>query len=292
VLSIVVGLAAGAVFVRQQRRLADPLIDLRFFRVSEFDAALAANTVGFFVNFGIAVLIAQYLQLVVGLSPFEAGLWTLPYAAAFIVGALATAPLVRRLRPAFVVAGGLALAAVGFVVLARVDADSALATVVIGAIVFALGLAPVYTVAADLMVGAAPPERAGAAAGISETSSEFGGALGIAVRGAIGTAVYRGRLDDALPAGVPPEAAEAARDTLGAAVAAGDELAGEASLALVDAAREAFTDALRVAATLSATVAVGAAILAGMLLRSVPMGSELEDERSIEPRALAAGRPC
>jgi MFS transporter, DHA2 family, multidrug resistance protein len=147
-------------------------------------------------------------------------------------------------------------------------------------------------VAADLMVGAAPPGRAGAAAGISETSSEFGGALGIAVRGAIGTAVYRGRLDDALPAGVPPEAAEAARDTLGAAVAAGDELAGEASLALVDAAREAFTDALRVAATLSATVAVGAAILAGMLLRSVPMGSELEDERSIEPRALAAGRPC
>jgi MFS transporter, DHA2 family, multidrug resistance protein len=292
VLSIVVGLAGGVVFVRQQRRLADPLIDLRLFRVSGFNAALVANTVGFFVNFGIAVFIAQYLQLVVGLSPFEAGLWTLPYAAAFIVGALATAPLVRRLRPALVVAGGLALAAAGFVVLSRVDADSALATVVTGSVVFALGLAPVYTVAADLMVGAAPPERAGAAAGISETSSEFGGALGIAVLGAIGTAVYRGRLDDAVPAGVPPEAAEAARDTLGAAVAAGDELAGEASLELVDGAREAFTEALQVAATLSAAVAIGAAILAGTLLRRVPIDPELEDERTIEPRALATGRPC
>jgi MFS transporter, DHA2 family, multidrug resistance protein len=292
VLSMAVGLAGGAFFVRQQRRLADPLIDLGLFRVPGFSAALTANTIGFFVNFGIAVFIAQYLQLVVGLSPFEAGLWTLPYAAAFIVGALFTAPLVRRVRPAFVVVGGLALAGVGFVVLTRVDADSALATVVIGTIVFAVGLAPVYTVAADLMVGAAPPERAGAAAGISETSSEFGGALGIAVLGAVGTAVYRGQLDDTLPAGVPPEGAEAARDTLGAAVAAGDELAGEASLELVDAAREAFTEALQVAATLSAAVAIGAAILAGTLLRRVPMGSELEDERSIEPRALAAGRQC
>jgi DHA2 family multidrug resistance protein-like MFS transporter len=292
VLSIVVGLAGGAVFVRQQQRLADPLIDLRLFRVPGFNAALAANTVGFFVNFGIAVFIAQYLQLVVGLSPFEAGLWTLPYAAAFIVGALVTAPLVRRIRQAFVVAGGLALAGAGFAVLSRADADSALATVVTGSVVFALGLAPVYTVAADLMVGAAPPERAGAAAGISETSSEFGGALGIAVLGAIGTAVYRGQLDDAVPAGVPPETAEAARDTLGAAVAAGDELAGEASLELVDAAREAFTEALQVAATLSAAVAIGAAIFAGTLLRRTPSGSELEDERSIEPRALATGRPC
>jgi DHA2 family multidrug resistance protein-like MFS transporter len=291
VLAIVVGLAGGAVFVRQQQRLSDPLIDLRLFRVSGFNAALTANTVGFFVNFGIAVFIAQYLQLVVGLSPFEAGLWTLPYAAAFIVGALVTAPLVRRIRQAFVVAGGLTLAAAGFVVLSRTDADS-LAVVVTGSVVFALGLAPVYTVAADVMVGAAPPERAGAAAGISETSSEFGGALGIAVLGAIGTAVYRGQLDDAVPAGVPPETAEAARDTLGAAVAAGDELAGEASLELVDAAREAFTEALQVAATLSAAVAIGAAIFAGTLLRRMPSGSELEDERSIEPRALATGRPC
>ena len=197
-----------------------------------------------------------------GLSPFEAGLWTVPYAGAFIVGALLTPLFVRRIRPGFVIAGGLALAGAGFALLAQVDGESALATVVTGSVVFALGLAPVYTLAADLMVGAAPPERAGAAAGISETSSEFGGALGIAVLGAVGTAVYRGQIDDAVPAGVPPEAAEAARDTLGAAVAAGDELPDPLAAELVDAAREAFTQALQVAATLSAAVAIGAAILA------------------------------
>jgi MFS transporter, DHA2 family, multidrug resistance protein len=141
---------------------------------------------------------------VIGLSPFEAGLWTVPHAAAFIVGALLTPLFVRWIRPGFVIAGGLAVAGAGFVVLARVDGDSALAPVVTGSVVFALGLAPVYTLAADLMVGAAPPERAGGAAGISETSSGFGGALGIAALGAAGTAVYRGQIDDAVPAGVHP----------------------------------------------------------------------------------------
>ena len=293
-LSIVAGLAVGVAFVRRQQVLADPLIDLRLFRMPAFNAALAANTFGFFVNFGIAVFLAQYLQLVHGLSPFEAGLWTVPYAAAFVVGALLTPMFVRRIRPGFVIAGGLALAGAGFALLAQVDAESALATLVTGSVVFALGLAPVYTLAADLMVGAAPPERAGGAAGISETSSEFGGALGIAVLGAVGTAVYRGQIEDAVPAGVPPEAADAARDTLDAAAAAGEELPVPVATELVDAAREAFTQALQLAATLSAAVAIGAAALAAAQLRRVRMHSELEQERGLESeRALASGcRPC
>jgi MFS transporter, DHA2 family, multidrug resistance protein len=216
-----------------------------------------------------------------------------PYAGAFIIGALLTPLLVRRITPALAIAGGLALAGVGFMLLTRVDGESALATLVTGSVVFAVGLAPVYTLAADMMVGAAPPERAGAAAGISETSSEFGGALGIAALGAVGTAVYRGEIDGAIPAGVPPEAAQAAHDTLGAAVAAGAALPARLAPELVDAAREAFTQALQVAATLSAAIAIGAAILAVALLRRVRLGSELDEERGLEPdRALAGGRPC
>jgi MFS transporter, DHA2 family, multidrug resistance protein len=293
VLSIVAGLAIGAAFVRRQQRLADPLIDLHLFRVPAFNGALAANTLGFFVNFGIAVFIAQYLQLVIGLSPFEAGLWTVPYACSFLVGAMLTPLLVRRIKPAFAMAGGLVVTAIGFGLLTQVDGDSALATLVSGSVVFAIGLAPLYTLAADLMVGAAPPERAGAAAGISETSSEFGGALGIATLGALGTAVYRGQIDGELPAGAPPEATEAARDTLGAAVAAGDELPGEFAPQLVDAAQEAFTYAFQVAAALNAAVAIAAAILAVTLVRRVRMRPELEEERGLEPAAaVAGGRPC
>jgi DHA2 family multidrug resistance protein-like MFS transporter len=170
-LSILAGLAVGVVFVRRQRRLADPLLDLRLFRSPAFSAALAANTLDFFVAFAAFLFIAQYLQLVVGLSPLRAGLWMLPSSAGFIVGSLLTPLLVRRARPAYVMAAGMAVAAVGF-----------------GSVVFSLGSAPMTTLATDLMVGTAPPERSGAASGISETSSELGGALGIAVLGSIAVA--------------------------------------------------------------------------------------------------------
>jgi MFS transporter, DHA2 family, multidrug resistance protein len=292
-LSIAAGLAVGVAFFLRQQRLSDPLIDLHLFRLPAFNGALAANTLGFFVNFGIAVFIAQYLQLVIGLSPFEAGLWTVPYACSFLVGAMLTPLLVRLVRPAFAMAGGLVVSAIGFGLLTQVDGDSALPTLVSGSVVFALGLAPLYTLAADLMVGAAPPERAGAAAGISETSSEFGGALGIATLGALGTAVYRGQIDEALPAAAPPEAAEAARDTLGAAVAAGEELPGELAPQLVDAAQSAFTQAFQVAAGLNAAVAIAAALLAVTLVRRVRMRTGLEEEPGVEPAPAVAGvRPC
>jgi MFS transporter, DHA2 family, multidrug resistance protein len=292
-LSIAAGLAAGTAFVRRQRRLADPLIDLRLFRIPAFSAALAANTLGFFVAFGTAVFIAQYLQLVLELSPLDAGLWSVPGAGGFIVGSLLTPVIVRRIRPAVAMAGGLAVAAAGFGLLTRVDGNSALLILVAGSVVFSLGLAPVFTLAADMMVGTAPPERAGAAAGISETSSELGGALGIALLGAMGTAVYRDQVADAIPAGVPPGAAAAARDTLGGAVAAGHELPDPLAADLLDAARDAFTHGLQLAATLSAAVAIGAAVLAAALLQRVGPDSAPEARQRMEAEpAVPDGARC
>ena len=105
-LSIVAGLAVGFVFLRRQQTLRHPLIDIRLFRLSAFSAALAIYLVGTFVAFGSFVFMAQYLQLVVGLSPLEAGLWTLPWAIAFILGSNLTPLIVRRFSPASVMAGG------------------------------------------------------------------------------------------------------------------------------------------------------------------------------------------
>ncbi|MGH3682789.1 MAG: MFS transporter, partial [Natronosporangium sp.] len=214
VLFILAGLAVGGVFVRRQQTLADPFVDLRLFRVPAFSASLATNMLSFFVAFGAFLFIAQYLQLVRGLSPLEAGLWTVPSSGGFIVGSMLAPVFVRRVQPAYVVGAGLTLAAAGFGLLTQAGMDS-LVVVVTASVVFSMGLAPVFTLAADLVVGTAPPERAGAAAALSETSTEFGGALGIAILGSIGTAVYRGAMADTLPAGVPPETAAAARDTLG-----------------------------------------------------------------------------
>jgi len=289
-LSILAGLAVGVGFVRRQRTLADPLLDLQLFRIPAFSAALAANTLDFFVSFAALLFIAQYLQLVLGLSPLQAGLWMLPSAMGFIVGSLLTPLLVRRARPAFVMAGGMALAAVGFGLLTQVDPTSGLAAVVAGTVVFSLGSAPMTTLATDLLVGSAPPERAGAASGISETSSEFGGALGIAVLGVIGTAVYRGQVADAVPASVPDEAAAAARDTLGGALAAAGQLPDQPGAALLDAAREAFTQGLHLSFAVSAAVAIGIAILVAVLLRHVGAGVQPQRQPDPSPDGPCAGK--
>ncbi len=187
--SIVAGILLGVLFVRRQRKLANPLLDLALFRVPAFSAALATYGLGIFIVFGIDIFVAQYLQLVLGLSPMRAGLWSVPSAAGFVAGSMLAPQLVRRIRPVSVMVGGLVFAAAGLGLLTQVGGSTGLAVLVTGSVVFSLGLAPVFTLATDLIVGSAPPERAGAASAISETASELGGALGIAILGVIGTAV-------------------------------------------------------------------------------------------------------
>jgi DHA2 family multidrug resistance protein-like MFS transporter len=277
--TIAAGILLGTLFVARQRRLADPLIDFRLFRAPAFSAAVAVNVLGFSVAFGSFLLIAQYLQLVLGMSALEAGLWTAPSALGFIVGSMVAPRLTQAFRPAYVMTGGLLTSAAGFALLTQIGGPNGLAVVVIGYIILSLGMAPVVTLTTDLIVGSAPPEKAGSASAISETGAEFGGAVGIAVLGSIVTALYRGAMATAVPAGVPAEAAEAARDTLGGAVGVAGSLAGPAAAELVGAARLAFTQALETTALISACVSVAAAIVAlALLSRAEPAPVEAEAE--------------
>jgi DHA2 family multidrug resistance protein-like MFS transporter len=284
-LAILAGVAIGAAFLRRQRILADPMLDLGLFRIRAFSTSLAAYALSIAVVFGAFVFILQHLQLVLGLSPLRAGVWMVPSGCAFIVGGIVTPLLVRRVRPGYVMAAGLALSAVGFGLLTQVDETSGVALVVAAFVVFALGLAPVITLATDLIVGAAPRERAGAASAISETGAEFGGALGIAILGSIGIAVYRGRLADAVPAGVPPEQAEVARDTLGGATEVAAQLPDQLGGVLLDTAREAFVQGLQVTAVTGAVVLAGLAVLVAILLRRVG-----QPEPEVELAAVAPQR--
>jgi DHA2 family multidrug resistance protein-like MFS transporter len=286
--AILIGLLVGVLFVRRQLTLRDPMIDLRLFRSSAFNASLATNLLGIFIAVGYFLFVAQYLQLVLGLSPLEAGLWSLPSAAGFIVGSNLAPRILRRVRPAYVIGVGLAMATVGLAVLAQVggSAGTDLAILAIASLFVSLGLAPVFTATTDLIVSSAPPERAGAASGISETGAELGGALGIAILGSIGVAVYRGVLADNLPVGVPGQAATIARDTLGGAVGVAAQLPAGVGTELLAAAREAFTQGMRLTVILSAVVAAGIAVLSTVLLRAVPAAAQAaEPEPAAEPAA-------
>ncbi|MBA2521570.1 MAG: MFS transporter [Chloroflexia bacterium] len=273
VLTIVAGLGIGALFLRRQRMLPEPLLDLGLFANRVFSAALTTNTLAFFFQFGFFLFTAQYLQLVIGLTPFEAGLWTLPPALAFIAGSNLTPRIVTRVSPVTLITAGLAVTAVAFALLTRTSQTS-LGLIVAVSTLMAIGLSVVITLTTDMILEAAPPERAGAAAAISETGIEFGGALGIAVLGSIGTALYRGAVANTLPAGVPPETAATARDTLGGAVAVAGQLSGPLGATLLTTTREAFLQGLHVVAALGAVVMAGMAVVAALVLRRVNAGAE------------------
>jgi DHA2 family multidrug resistance protein-like MFS transporter len=293
-LFVLAGLALGLVFVWRQRRLANPLVDLGLFRVRAFSSALVLYLLATFVAFAAFLFVFQYLQLVLGKSPLEAALWSMPSFAAFIVGSLLTAPLVRRVRPAYAMCGGLALAATGYALLSQVGDASGLGLLVVATVVFSLGEAPVFTLTNDVVIRSAPVERAGAAAALSETASELGGALGIAVLGSIGTVIYRGNVSDGIPRGVPPDAADAARDTLGGAVAAAAELPDAVAANLLEVARAAFTQGLQVAALTSAVIAAGMAVVAILPLRQrrqAHAGGEQADVGAAAP-VLRGHRTC
>jgi MFS transporter, DHA2 family, multidrug resistance protein len=103
-LLIMAGVAVGAVFLRRQKKPANPLIDLHLFKIPAFSASLASSLLGFFVNFGVFFFISQYLQLVLGQSPLQAGLWMLPWplslwSLSFVAGSTLTPVIVRRVPP-------------------------------------------------------------------------------------------------------------------------------------------------------------------------------------------------
>jgi MFS transporter, DHA2 family, multidrug resistance protein len=178
VAAMLLGSAIGIVFVRRQRTLSNPLMDLSLFRSRAFTASLLVLVLGFFVAFGTFLFIAQYLQLVLGMSPLEAGLWTAPSGLAFIAGSMLAPLLARRMPPTRVIACGFAVAAGGFAVLTQIGRSHGPSVVVSAYVIRSLGLAPAFTIATDVIVGLAPPERAGMAASLSETSTEFRGCAG------------------------------------------------------------------------------------------------------------------
>jgi MFS transporter, DHA2 family, multidrug resistance protein len=275
ILAILAGIAIGVIFVRRQRALPQPLLDLELSTNRKFSASLGTLTLALFALSGVFFFLAQYLQLVLGLTPLQAGLWTLPQAGAMIVAAAVTSTVARRIGPAWVMTGGLMLAVAGLGMLSRLDGTSDLALLVVGQAVMSLGFGPTMILGIDMIVGAAPPNRAGSASAISETSQEFGFAIGVAILGSIGTAVYRRSLTDRLPDGVSGEVRTVALDTLGGAIEVAGLLTPVLNAELVASAREAFTQGLQFNVTVAAMLTAGAALVPVIFLRHVRPAGEV-----------------
>ncbi|WP_037362146.1 MFS transporter [Amycolatopsis orientalis] len=275
---LVAGLAVGAVFVRRQRRLAHPLLDLQLFRVRAFSAAVAIILVGAVTMGGVFMLVSQYLQMVAGLSTVGAGLLLVPQALAVVAGSMIAPRLARRFRPEFVLGFGMLIAAGGIVLFTLAGGSGGsggVAFVVLGMSVASFGMGPQGVLCTEMVVGSVSPQRAGAASAMSETSAEFGIAMGIAVFGSVATAVYRGQI--AVPAHVPAAAAAQATDSMAGAMEASATLPGSLGEQVLATAREAFSSGLHTVAGIGAAIVVVFAVVGMAALRRTAAAAKAEE---------------
>ncbi|MBF6164428.1 MFS transporter [Streptomyces gardneri] len=256
-----IGVLAGVWFVRRQRRLAQPMLDLALFGLPKFRTAVLTNLLAVFALAGVLFVGSQYLQLVLGRSPMQAGLLLLPGLLAGMIASLVAAWLVRRLRPGAVLGGALMTAAVGAALFGLLGPDAATSTTpfVLGFLFIGAGVGVALTVSSDLVVGSAPAERAGAAAAVSETAYEAGVALGVAVLGSVVMAIFRNGLD---LTGVPGDQVSVASESLGAATAFARELPEATGKAFLVSVHESFVSGIHFAAIGTTSILLIAAVVA------------------------------
>ncbi len=263
---LAMGLTLLWLFARRQRRLPEPLLDITLFADRVFTVAVLTNLLSIFAVLGLLFFLPQYLQLVLGLSPLNAGVWMLPLAVGTVAGSLAAPWLARLLTLRVVISGGMFLAGAGFALGALLINDGGLSALLGWTLVVGLGVGMAESLTNDVVVSSAPAERTGGAASISETAYELGAALGTAVLGTLGLALYRSGLADA-PEAVPESVVRAGQETLGGAEAAAMGLPEELGQSFVALAHEAFTSGMSLVFWVAAAVSLYTGMQAFFVLR-------------------------
>lgn len=259
--AVVLGIAAGVVFVQRQRHLPQPLLDLRLFGDRTFSSALGLSFVTALVGAGSLLLVTVYLQSVTGLTPLRAGLLLLVPNVLMIIGNLSTPRLTRYVGPGYLIAGGLSVAGVGYGMFTLAGPTADPTTIFVAMCVVMLGTGPLAALCNQLAMGAVPTDRSGSGASIFQTAVELGLGFGIATLATLGTAVYRSNVEGALGK-LPPDAASAARENLDRAVSTAGHLPAGQRADLLDAARDAFTSGLHVVGVVSAIFYACMAVIA------------------------------
>ncbi|MFJ9844475.1 MFS transporter [Kitasatospora sp. NPDC101155] len=267
-LALLAGTAVGYAFVRRQLGQQRPLLDLRLLRSRPFTAVLVSLVLAGVAMAGTGLLVTQYLQSVLGHSPFASAVLFAPMGLGVALGTMAAPRLARRMDDTTAIAGGLACSALGGLLLvAADDGQGSLPLVMTGITVLALGTGPLFALGTGLVLGSVPPERAGSAASMSETGNYLGGSLGFALLGTVAAAVYRARAGGS--------------DSLAGAVEAARQLPAGQGAELLRGARAAFTAGLHVNGLIAAALFAGPAVLTLAMRsakRSAPEASRPDHE--------------
>ncbi|AGS68639.1 MFS transporter [Streptomyces collinus] len=278
-------------FVRRQARRAHPLVDLRMFRRPAYSTSVGCIVLAMLALVGLELIAAQYLQLVLGLSPLQTGLRLLPLTVAAMAAGLAGARMLRRFGPRRMVCFGFCLTAAAVLTLTAMGPADDAGLLLFGFVLLGFGLETTLFGAYESMLSEAPAGQAGGAAAIGETSYQLGAGIGIALLGSVMNASYAPGL--ASVPGVPSHASAAAGHSLGEAYDVAGRLGGSAGAALRRAARDSFVHGLHVTLLVSAGLLLLGAVMALRLPRVMQCGEETAEAGPGEAaeRAAEAGVP-
>ncbi len=203
--SMVVGFLLGLFFIQRQKKLKNPLVDLNLFKNKIFNYLIVTNSLTMFVFFGTFIFNSQILQLVMGLSPMQAGLWSLPSTVGTFFSGIFAPKLTRYIRPAYLMSIGLVVGSIGFLIAAQVKGINDLYLMTFATVLYSMSCVPVLLFTTNMLVNSAPAEKAGSTAALSETGNELGGATGIALLGSVGTFIFQKNMTGSLAQIVSPE---------------------------------------------------------------------------------------
>jgi DHA2 family multidrug resistance protein-like MFS transporter len=280
-----VGVLAAIAFVVRQKRAVTPMVDLSL--LSSRLTGGVANLITMAALVGNALYVTQYLQLVLDMSPLRAALWSLVPSVGVAAVAPVAATFASRVGRSAVMPAGFVVGAIGYAVLAGLRPGSPLVVVLVGAGLLAMGLVAVMSVVTEAVIGGVAPDRAGTASAISESTSELGGALGVAVMGSIGAAMFRRSMDAGLPVGLPSDAARAARESLATAQGVAAELPGGLGRQVAAAADVAFLDAMSAVSIAGAAMLLAAAVFVRVRLRPVDRSTRAAVKQADDVDAVA-----
>ncbi|WP_405376200.1 MULTISPECIES: MFS transporter [unclassified Microbacterium] len=265
VVLVVAGVGFGWLFARRQLRSESPMLDMRLFARGTFTGALLVNLFSVVALVGFLYFVTQHLQLIIGMSPLQAGLALVPGLVLMIIAGLGVVPISRRVSPRIVIPAALTLSAAGYLMISLSTDAAAVGTLIAAFGLLGMGIGAAETVSNELILASAPPAKAGAASAVSETAYELGAVLGTAVLGGILTALYRSGF--IVPDGVPAPAADAARETLAGAVNVAETLPAGVGDDLLQAAARAFDAGVGVTSLIGAALVICAGIVAATTLK-------------------------
>ncbi len=281
VVALVIGSVFAVIFVRRQLSLESPLLNLNLFRNRLFTVTVTSLV---FTSIGLAgtfLLVSQYVQSALGLSPSQTGIWLAPAGLGIAVGTFGAPIFLKYMSMRTAIVGGLVIAVLGFVLITSAVSTGALGLVAVGLAIIHFGAGPLVALGTGIVIGSAPMEQAGSAASVSETSNYFGTTMGMALMGMIGAAIYRTQMADAIPSGLNGEQAQTARETLAGATTVAEQLSPALGDELLRRASEAFSSGMTVAAVLGGVIFAVVAVtnlLAHRPAPEVPQAAQPSDE--------------